>query len=220
MTDDAIERGPAEDVFTPWLDRGNRLLAELGLSWSSILDFKSISYTTGVTPARVHARLAGLPPRAERQRFAERLRFLCETRRDPRGKKYSLRSIAAGVDFKLTASAVSHLLNGRNEPGRDTAARLERFFKVPVGWCSLSESEALVLAISPVLERMEGAKNAVHAVAAELQAHGVVSVEARSTGQVSQDPDLLRQLMPTVLSALAEVRAAEGDKPGAPRRQA
>ncbi|GGN52032.1 hypothetical protein GCM10011579_008580 [Streptomyces albiflavescens] len=117
---------------------------------------------TGVAPERVGERLAGAPPGGGRSRFCERLTFLRDTRLDARGRKLSLRKIASEVSasygVSLSYNNVHYLLNGRSEPGREVAAALERFFGVPVGWCSLSESEALAAHVAPLLQQLKTVK--------------------------------------------------------------
>ncbi|MFF0007487.1 hypothetical protein ACFYQT_29135 [Streptomyces tibetensis] len=210
MTDAAPEPASAEDQFTPWLNEGNQLLSGLGLSWSDVLsDLEQVSYATGVTPERIMARLEGAPPRTDPVTFAERLSFLHETRRDANGKKFVLRviaeTIAAEQNVKLTASAVHHLLHGRNEPTRQTAAWLEKYFKVPVGWCSLTEGEALAAYVGARLTPLRAAQDTLRA----LQNRGVTAVSARSAGDLARQPGLLADLLPTLL--------AVADNPWEPR---
>ncbi|EFL29505.1 predicted protein [Streptomyces viridochromogenes DSM 40736] len=204
VTDAAPEPAAVvEDQFTPWLKEGNQLLAQLGLSWGDVLsDLDQVSYATGVTPERIKARLEGAPPRTAPATFAERLTFLHETRRDANGKKHVLRVIAETIaseqKVKLTASAVHHLLHGRNEPTRQTAAWLEKYFKVPVGWCSLSEGEALAAYVGARLTSLRAAQDTLQA----LQNRGVTSVSARSTGDLAKQPGLLADLLPTLLAVV------------------
>lgn len=203
---DAATPAAEEDAFTPVLAEGVQLLHELGLTWDRLFTAKDVSYATGVTAERVTLRLAGAPANHERPRFCDRLRFLQETRLDRRGKKRSLRKIAGAADVDITHAGVAHLLSGRNEPGREVAAALERVFKVPVGWCSLSEGEALSAYIAPLLKQLRAVQRW-----SELQGRDVRAVSARSSADLSQMPDLLAALLPTLLSEVDLARPAETD---------
>lgn len=202
VTEAATTPAAEADAFTPVLAEGTRLLRELGLTWNRLLTPEGVSHATGINAERVALRLAGAPASRERPRFSERLRLLQETRRDRRGKKKSLRKIASEADVDISYAAVAHLLSGRNEPGREVAAALERVFGVPVGWCSLSEGEALAAHIAPLINQLRTVK-----LWSELQARGVKSVSARSSADLSQMPDLLAALLPTLLSEVDQTRS-------------
>lgn len=193
MTDAAS----ADDAFTAVLAEGDRLLGDLGLTWDRLLDVGAVGFATGVTPERVAARLAGGPADTARRPFSERLLFLKRTRLDARGKEYSTRAISAGTGHAVSQGGVHHLLSGRNEPGREVAAALERFFGVRVGWCSLSEGEALASYVGPLVRQLKTVK-----MLADLQARGVRSIAARSAPGHAQGPELLEALLPTLLPTL------------------
>lgn len=197
MNDATEPTAAEEDEFTAVLEEGTALLGALGLSWERLLEVETVSYATGVAPARVNARLAGDRPSdvPAHVLFRERLRFLHETRLNPKGKKHSQRTVAKGAGTSYTM--VSYLLSGRSEPGRDLAARLERFFGVPVGFCSLSEGEALAGYVRPLLQQLLILKKV-----AEVRERGVESVAARSTDDVGRSPDLLLELVTVVLAAV------------------
>lgn len=196
------------DVFTPVLAEGNQLLGELGLTWDQLVKADAASHATGISTQRVTQRLAGAPADHEIPRFCDRLAFLRETRRDPRGKQISLRTIAA--EAGITAAAVSYLLNGRSEPTQKVAAALERAFGVPPGWCSLSEGEALAGYVAPLLQRLRAQVRAVEAWA-ELRARDVEAVSLRTSADIGATPDLLAELLPTLLTAADEARQPEAD---------
>ncbi|CAL9674590.1 hypothetical protein SUDANB176_07671 (plasmid) [Streptomyces sp. enrichment culture] len=206
MTDAASAAG-AEDAFTAVLAEGNQLLDDLGLTWDRLLDVRAVSFATGVALERVAARLAGEPADTARRPFSERLLFLKKTRLDARGKEYSTRAISAGTSHAVTQGGVHHLLSGRNEPGREVAAALERFFGVQVGWCSLSEGEALASYVGPLVRQLKTVKTL-----ADLQARGVQSVVARSAPGHARGPELLEALLPTLLAELGQDQPPVTDK--------
>ncbi|MET9834933.1 helix-turn-helix transcriptional regulator [Streptomyces sp. NPDC006385] len=200
-----------EDAFTPVWAAGTQLLHQLDLTWDRLVNVEAASYATGITPDRIALRLQGGTPDHERPRFSERLRFLRETRRDARGKKHSLRTIAAMADGSLTYAAVAHLESGRNEPGREVAAALERAFNVPVGWCSLSEGEALAAYVAPLVNQLRAALRAVNTWA-QLRARDVEAVSLRGAADPGKMPDLLTAILPTVLPELDQVLPPEADR--------
>ncbi|NUQ96181.1 MAG: helix-turn-helix transcriptional regulator [Streptomyces sp.] len=199
---------PAEegDAFTPVLAEGNQLLATLGLTWDRLVKADAASYATGISEQRVLERLAGAPADHEVPRFCDRLTFLTETRRDERGKRISYRKIAAKAG--ITTAAVSYLIHGRSEPTQKVAAALERALRVPPGWCSLSEGEALAGYVAPLLRHLRAQVRAVEAWA-ELSARDVESVSLRTSADIGAAPDLLAELLPTLLESVDEAGLPE-----------
>ncbi len=76
------------------------------------------------------------------QVFTLRLNNLFETRRDPEGKPYSVRQVAAQVG--MSASHLSNLRRGRTtRPGADKVEALARFFGVDMAYFMGSERVTL-----------------------------------------------------------------------------
>ncbi|MGW1894160.1 hypothetical protein ACWCP6_28520 [Streptomyces sp. NPDC002004] len=193
---------------------------QLGTSRDRLLDVTHISKRTGIEPQRVRALLDGAAPEAEpsekkareafrRKLFQNRLQFLTRTRLN-NGREYSLREIEKGTGISF--QHIRLLRNGDRSARADHATRLELFFDVPEGWCSLTEGAAL----TQYLQRMVCEDLPKLAIEDRLRRIHGVSLTLRSTGEGGQ-VDVLKDLLPALDQVIAQARA-QGHVGGGQRR--
>ncbi|MEV7869139.1 helix-turn-helix transcriptional regulator [Streptomyces sp. NPDC088124] len=129
----------------------DELLTALQLSWDAIVDLESLSRRAGLPLDRIRDLIDGDVPNSETSDpFLDRFTFLRETRRRKDGKRLSYGEIAQGAG--MSHGQVGYLLNGQRSPGHVQVQKLEKYFKVPPGFFSASDSEALCRELRPVHE--------------------------------------------------------------------
>ncbi|MFE0061397.1 hypothetical protein [Streptomyces sp. NPDC059003] len=142
------------------LDQVAQYAKRLDKSPDQLLSLQRVSHATGIPRSRVRELVQGAcpltpPPHGEELKaynntlFVQRFKFLRETRHDESGEPYSLRGIARGTG--ISAQQVGHLLVGERGPNNDHATRIERFFRVPEGFCSRPEGAALITFLRPLV---------------------------------------------------------------------
>ncbi|MDN0195130.1 hypothetical protein [Streptomyces sp. S.PNR 29] len=176
--------------------------------FADVLDPQRLSYETGIEPAeRVTALLNGAEPAGDQdgERWLKRLVFLRSTRtktrlRRSRGPRpYFLSEIARGVEKQggtISKATLSYIFNEGRRPSPENLACIERFFGVLPGFCSYTESEALVVRLRPIVQQLR-----ILTKVADAAAHGVTKVAARSTEDLSRDPDAMTDILTALLDA-------------------
>ncbi|MFE7778419.1 helix-turn-helix domain-containing protein [Streptomyces sp. NPDC057445] len=182
----------------------DELLPLVGLD-RSVIEIAHISHQTGITADRVLALLNGAAPGTESldQVFRTRLAFLRDTRRKPNGKEYTLNELgtAAGV----SGGQVHFLLKGERSPTLKVSDQLEKFFQVPAGFFTASESQALARALHPIHAQLN--------LFALLQGKGISQLAMRSSGSGGEATELGQELRAALTVALtqSEERDSEDD---------
>lgn len=172
------------------------LLAEMGLD-RSVVDLDRLSHQAGIPLQRVTELLKDhAPPREEtpQEIFVRRLNFLRETRRKDSGRRLTQDEIGEGAG--ISHGQVGFLLKGQRSPGMWAVSALEGFFKVPAGFLTASDEEALDRALKPVLEQL------LHL--AVLKGRGISAFAMRSNSDCAGDDQLGRELRAALNQALAE----------------
>ncbi|MFE3161990.1 XRE family transcriptional regulator [Streptomyces sp. NPDC059224] len=140
-----------------------------------VLDVADLSYRTGIPVGTVAELLGGATaPEVElAERVRQRLDFIREHRRRPDGKRYSLGELAA-----IAGTSRQWLGEWRKSgmPGLEHTDRLRRFFGLPPGFFTASESEALYEALQPVLQGLEARADPL----SRLRESGLVRLAARA----------------------------------------
>ncbi|MFF9458042.1 XRE family transcriptional regulator [Streptomyces flaveolus] len=126
---------------------------DLGLSLS-LIDFQKIAYETGIHESTLRKLFAGeeISPSEIDKTFDERLTFLRQTRLRPDGEQYRPSEIAAHTG--MSKETVLRLLNGSRNCRLKNSDNLERFFKVPSGFFTVSGGQALLTALKPTTEKV------------------------------------------------------------------
>lgn len=178
-----------------------------------VLDPGKIGYTRGIEPERVTELLEGAElecddsREAAQRRIVRRLKLLratrlkhAKTRRRSTPREYTPGEIAKKVGVhRQTMYFVFHDDNEDRVPSSDTIAAIERFFGVLPGFCSYTESEALCEWLRPIVRDLRLLDRA-----AEAKAQGITKVAARSTQDLSGDPDALEMILGAFLAARSE----------------
>ncbi|WP_030230272.1 transcriptional regulator [Streptomyces sp. NRRL S-455] len=176
--------------------------------FADLLDPHRLSYDTGIEPAeRVTALLNGARPADDQDsdRWLKRLVFLRNTRtktrmRRSRGPRpYFLSEIARGVEKQggtISKATLSYIFNEGRRPTPENLAYIERFFGVLPGFCSYTESEALVARLRPIVQQLR-----ILTKVADAAAHGVTKVAARTTEDLSRNPDAMTDILTALLDA-------------------
>ncbi|KOU66813.1 hypothetical protein ADK57_17665 [Streptomyces sp. MMG1533] len=205
----SAEDGQLAVVLARLRELRQQLPAEARAKLYPLLDSNRISHDTGLTPERVTELLDGASPEqqatkeAVQTRFLRRLTFLRETRlkqpvtrrlsgRTPR--PYTYGEIARGA--QISRQTVHYIFTEGRQASPETIARIERFFGALPGFCSYTESEALVASLRPIVRELTFLNKVTDALA-----HGVTRVAARSTEELGQDTDAMDGILAAVIAA-------------------
>ncbi|MFD9562220.1 hypothetical protein [Streptomyces sp. NPDC059994] len=204
------EAFPADDLESV-VASITRLLDMLGMARDEVLDVEQLAYAAGLSVGRVQTLLddPGAPDPEEglgetagmgekfsptAERFRQRLAFLRATRLRSNGQPYTLAEIGAGSH--MSGSQVSLLLIGRRRPTFQHAEDLGRFYKVPPGFFSATDSQALHRVLKPIEQMLLNA--------ALYQQKGITQFALRSRDLAEADPTVGAALRDALTLALTE----------------
>lgn len=119
------------------------LARRLGRAPEKVLDERALAEASGVPQPVVGALLAGraVPPGDPDKRFIRRMAMLRDSRRKPNGRMYTHEEIAEGSH--MSRQQCSALLAGERRPKARHQFHLERFFQVPDGFLTATDTDAL-----------------------------------------------------------------------------
>ena len=149
--------------------RVTALADKLRVRHTEVFDTRRLSGASGVPEAVVKALLsvqrAGEPD--VQARFLQRLDLLRRTRLKPGGRKYTQQEIADGAG--MSRQQAGALINGDRRPTMEHCDAIQRFFRVPAGFLTAEDSEALVGALQrseqELLQRLADRERAAATVA-------------------------------------------------------
>ncbi|MGW3424476.1 hypothetical protein [Streptomyces phaeochromogenes] len=193
----------------------------LGKTRADVLEAATISLHTAIEESRVLELLAGATPEApphDKDAREEFFKSLIKQRlalvrkhaaQESGGRSPSLRRIAD--DVQISHSQIDHLLKGRLSARVHEIDTLERHFRVPKGFLSMPEGEALAAYLQDLVEKALPAA----AIRAGIEAMGVTQVALRHTGDGTPD---LRDLVPIFDALAARERVQGREEQGQPRQ--
>ncbi|WP_320780490.1 helix-turn-helix domain-containing protein [Streptomyces sp. CRN 30] len=119
------------------------LARHLGRAPETVLDERALARASGVSQSAVVSLLAGraVPPGDPDQRFVRRMAVLRDVRRKADGRMYTHEEIAEGSH--MSRQQCSALLAGERRPKARHQFYLERFFEVPDGFLTATDTDAL-----------------------------------------------------------------------------
>ncbi|WP_229858493.1 helix-turn-helix domain-containing protein [Streptomyces poonensis] len=119
------------------------LARQLGHPPEKVLEERALAEASGVPQYTVASLLAGRrpPPSDPEKRFVRRMAVLRDTRRKANGRMYTHEEIAEGAH--MSRQQCSALLAGERRPKARHQFDLERFFQVPDGFLTATDTAAL-----------------------------------------------------------------------------
>ncbi|MDQ1031449.1 hypothetical protein QF035_009031 [Streptomyces umbrinus] len=229
MNDAEREPASTREEIEHLLARVDEFATKMDVDRDQLLQPETVAWYTAIEPDRVIELLEGRgdPPQEEpadpRERdtfyeglFLRRIQFLHKRRRLTRTATGVVKKASLGAIHRETLISkpqVGMLLNGDRAPNNDHAGRLEKYFRVDRGFCSLTEGQALVA----YLRRILGHDLVQLALRDARRRMGVQSIGMRSSGELPE-ADLARAVLSTLEAVTALVEGRSGKSQDQPER--